>query len=152
MVLSGFMWGYLADVKGRKKIILYGYLADSICNILAGFSQNFETLVFFKFLSGFMWEKYNIYIYITLYYINSITFRRKATNESSFKNYLTIELTASFIFIISVSGPHATLLAYCSEFFGDKGRAKIPLIVGFSTTFGCVINAGKITLYYKKII
>lgn len=54
MVLSGFMWGYLADVKGRKNIILYGYLADSICNILAGFSQNFETLVFFKFLSGFM--------------------------------------------------------------------------------------------------
>jgi len=54
MMLSGFMWGYLADVKGRKKIILYGYLADGICNIFAGFSQNFETLVFFKFLSGFM--------------------------------------------------------------------------------------------------
>ncbi|EFN72216.1 Synaptic vesicle glycoprotein 2A [Camponotus floridanus] len=94
MVLSGFMWGYLADVKGRKKIILYGYLADSICNILAGFSQNFETLVFFKFLSGFL-----------------------------------------------VSGPHATLLAYCSEFFGDKGRAKIPLIVSVSVSFGCVVNA-----------
>ncbi|GAB1864206.1 Major facilitator superfamily (MFS) profile domain-containing protein [Camponotus japonicus] len=94
MVLSGFMWGYLADVKGRKKIILYGYLADSICNILAGFSQNFETLVFFKFLSGFI-----------------------------------------------VSGPHASLLAYCSEFFGDKGRAKIPLIIGFSVSFGCVVNA-----------
>lgn len=94
MVLSGFMWGYLADVKGRKKIILYGYLADSICNILAGFSQNFETLVFFKFLSGFI-----------------------------------------------VSGPHATLLAYCSEFFGDKSRTKIPLIVGFSVSFGCVVNA-----------
>lgn len=54
MVLSGFVWGYLADVKGRKKIILYGYMADGICNILTGFSQNFETLVFFKFLTGFM--------------------------------------------------------------------------------------------------
>ncbi|CAL1688229.1 unnamed protein product [Lasius platythorax] len=94
MVLSGFMWGYLADVKGRKKIILYGYMADGICNILAGFSQNFETLVFFKFLSGFI-----------------------------------------------VSGPHATLVAYCSEFYGAKDRAKIPLLVGFSVSFGCIVNA-----------
>ncbi|XP_019884460.1 synaptic vesicle glycoprotein 2B [Camponotus floridanus] len=94
MMLSGFMWGYLADVKGRKKIILYGYLADGICNIFAGFSQNFETLVFFKFLSGFI-----------------------------------------------VSGPYAALLAYCSEFYDDKGRAKIPLIVGFSVSFGYVVNA-----------
>lgn len=54
MVLSGFIWGFLADVKGRKKVIVYGYLADGICNVLAGFSQNFETLVFFKFLSGIM--------------------------------------------------------------------------------------------------
>ncbi|EZA47348.1 Synaptic vesicle glycoprotein 2B [Ooceraea biroi] len=94
MVLSGFIWGYLADVKGRKKVILYGYLADGICNVLAGFSQNFETLVFFKFLSG-----------------------------------------------IIVSGPHATLMAYCAEFYGAEGRAKIPILVGFSVQFGCVVNA-----------
>lgn len=54
MVLSGFIWGFFADVKGRKKIIFYGYMADGICNVLAGFSQNFETLAFFKFLSGLM--------------------------------------------------------------------------------------------------
>ncbi|KAL6427218.1 hypothetical protein ACFW04_008670 [Cataglyphis niger] len=94
MVLSGFVWGYLADVKGRKKIILYGYMADGICSILTGFSQNFETLVFFKFLSGFI-----------------------------------------------VSGPHATLVAYCSEFYDAKGRVKIPLFVGVSVSFGCVVNA-----------
>ncbi|XP_012227333.2 synaptic vesicle glycoprotein 2B-like [Linepithema humile] len=94
MVLSGFIWGYLADVKGRKNVIFYGYMADGICNLLAGFSQNFETLVFFKFLSGFL-----------------------------------------------VSGPHATLMAYCSEFYGAKGRTKIPLIVGFSVSVGCVVNA-----------
>ncbi|XP_029156611.1 synaptic vesicle glycoprotein 2C-like [Nylanderia fulva] len=94
MVLSGFIWGYLADVKGRKKVILYGYMADGICSILAGFSQNYETLVFFKFLSGAL-----------------------------------------------VSGPHATLVAYCSEFYGAKDRAKIPLLVGFSVSFGCIVNA-----------
>ncbi|XP_020286619.1 putative transporter svop-1 [Pseudomyrmex gracilis] len=93
MVLSGFVWGYIADVKGRKKVVLYGYLADSICNILAGFSQNMETLVFFKFLSGLL-----------------------------------------------VSGPHATLMAYSSEFYGAKGRTKIPILVGLSVQFGCIIN------------
>ncbi|XP_011874915.1 PREDICTED: synaptic vesicle glycoprotein 2B-like [Vollenhovia emeryi] len=94
MVLSGFIWGYLADVKGRKKIIVYGYMADGICNVLSGFSQNFETLVFFKFLSGLI-----------------------------------------------VSGPHATLMAYCSEFYGASGRTKIPILVGFSVSLGCVVNA-----------
>lgn len=94
MVLSGFIWGFLADVTGRKKIILYGYMADGICNVLTGFSQNFETLVFFKFVSGLI-----------------------------------------------VCGPYATLMAYCSEFYGASGRTKIPIVVGFSVSFGCVINA-----------
>ncbi|KAL0131352.1 hypothetical protein PUN28_002694 [Cardiocondyla obscurior] len=94
MVLSGMVWGFLADVKGRRKIILYGYMADGICNIITGFSQNFEMLVFFKFISGLI-----------------------------------------------VSGPHATLMAYCSEFFGATGRTKIPILVGFSVSFGCVVNA-----------
>ncbi|KAL2739332.1 synaptic vesicle glycoprotein 2B-like [Vespula maculifrons] len=52
MVSSALVWGYLADVKGRKSILIYGFLADGICNVLSGFSQNFGTLLFFKFLSG----------------------------------------------------------------------------------------------------
>jgi len=43
-----------------------------------------------------------------------------------------------------VSGPHATLMAYCSEFYGASGRTKIPILVGFSVSFGCIVNAGKI--------
>ncbi|XP_066603003.1 synaptic vesicle glycoprotein 2B-like [Prorops nasuta] len=54
MVASALLWGYLADVKGRRCIIVYGYLADGICNILSGFSPNFATLIFFKFVSGFI--------------------------------------------------------------------------------------------------
>ncbi|KAK2580653.1 hypothetical protein KPH14_007759 [Odynerus spinipes] len=52
MVSSGLIWGYLADVKGRKSIIIYGFLADGICNILLGFSQNFWMLFFFKCIIG----------------------------------------------------------------------------------------------------
>lgn len=54
MVCSGPLWGYIADVKGRRTVFLFGYLADGICNILSGLSQNFWMLLFFKFLSGFM--------------------------------------------------------------------------------------------------
>lgn len=54
MVCSGTLWGYIADVKGRRTVFLFGYLADGICNILSGFSQNFWMLLFFKFLNGFM--------------------------------------------------------------------------------------------------
>ncbi|KAF3426981.1 hypothetical protein E2986_12193 [Frieseomelitta varia] len=95
MVSSGFLWGYIADVKGRRSVFLYGYLADSICNILSGFSQNFWMLACFKFLNGFI-----------------------------------------------ISGPHASIVAYTSEFFGDRTRGKIPLILGFSITFGNIVSAG----------
>lgn len=53
-------------------------------------------------------------------------------------------MTVGFIiFHISVSGPHATLVAYCSEFYSDKSRAKIPILVGLSVSLGSVVNAGK---------
>nr|XP_003705033.1 PREDICTED: synaptic vesicle glycoprotein 2B-like [Megachile rotundata] len=94
MVSSGFLWGYIADVKGRKVVFMYGYLADGICNILCGLSQNFWTLAFFKLLSGFI-----------------------------------------------ISGPHASILTYCSEFYGIKERVRIPLIVGFSIMFGNAVAA-----------
>ncbi|KOC68366.1 Synaptic vesicle glycoprotein 2B [Habropoda laboriosa] len=93
MVSSGFLWGYIADVRGRRSVFLYGYLADGICNVLSGFSQSFWTLVFFKFLSGFI-----------------------------------------------ISGPHASMVAYSSEFYGMKGRVRIPLIIGFSITFGNIVT------------
>ncbi|KZC10868.1 Synaptic vesicle glycoprotein 2C [Dufourea novaeangliae] len=95
MVTSGFLWGYIADVRGRKTVFIYGYLADGICNVLSGFSQNFWMLAFFKFLSGFI-----------------------------------------------ISGPHASIVTYCSEFYGIKGRMRIPLILGFSVSFGNIVTAG----------
>ncbi|CAK9800163.1 Synaptic vesicle glycoprotein 2A [Anthophora plagiata] len=94
MVSSAFLWGYVADVRGRRTVFLYGYLADGICNVVSGFSQSFWTLVFFKFLSG-----------------------------------------------IIVSGPHASIVAYSSEFYGMKGRMRISLLLGFSITFGNIVSS-----------
>ncbi|XP_043589962.1 synaptic vesicle 2-related protein-like [Bombus pyrosoma] len=94
MISSGFLWGYIADAKGRRAVFLYGYIADSICNFLSGFSQNFWMLVSFKFLSGFI-----------------------------------------------ISGPHASIVAYTSEFYGKKERGRISLIVGFAITSGNIVSA-----------
>ncbi|XP_043462191.1 synaptic vesicle glycoprotein 2B-like [Leptopilina heterotoma] len=47
-----FVWGYLADTVGRKKIMLYGYLCSSIFSFASCFSQVSWLLIVFKFLSG----------------------------------------------------------------------------------------------------
>ncbi|XP_068153690.1 synaptic vesicle glycoprotein 2C-like [Drosophila tropicalis] len=52
MIFSAIAWGYLADTKGRRKVLLYGYWIDMICVFGSALSQNFWMLVLFKFLGG----------------------------------------------------------------------------------------------------
>lgn len=54
MITSAVIWGYLADTIGRRKVLIYGYLIDAICVLCSSLTQNFEMLVAFKFLGGFM--------------------------------------------------------------------------------------------------
>lgn len=54
MVSSGFLWGFLSDTLGRKKIMVYGYLLDAFFVFLAGISQTYELLLFSKFMNGFV--------------------------------------------------------------------------------------------------
>ncbi|XP_037954979.1 synaptic vesicle glycoprotein 2C-like [Teleopsis dalmanni] len=54
MIVSALVWGYLADTLGRKKILVFGYLADAICVYCSAMSQTFEMLAVFKFLGGFI--------------------------------------------------------------------------------------------------
>jgi predicted MFS family arabinose efflux permease len=44
----------IADVLGRKKLLVYGYLLDGFFNILCGLSQSFVAIMIFKFITGFM--------------------------------------------------------------------------------------------------
>ncbi|KRK03385.1 uncharacterized protein Dyak_GE24671, isoform B [Drosophila yakuba] len=52
MTISAIAWGYLADTKGRKKILYWGYLIDAVCVFGSALSQNFSMLVMFKFMGG----------------------------------------------------------------------------------------------------
>lgn len=54
MISSAFVWGFLIDTLGRKKLLVVGYLLDGIFVVASSFSQNFIFLIVFKFLGGFM--------------------------------------------------------------------------------------------------
>ncbi|EDX00847.1 synaptic vesicle glycoprotein 2B [Drosophila yakuba] len=53
MISSAVMWGYLADTKGRKNLLIVGYAADTICVLGGALSQNRIQLIIFKYLGGF---------------------------------------------------------------------------------------------------
>ncbi|XP_037727027.1 synaptic vesicle glycoprotein 2C [Drosophila subpulchrella] len=53
MISSAVMWGYLADTKGRKKLLIVGYAADTLCVLGGALSQNRIQLMVFKYLGGF---------------------------------------------------------------------------------------------------
>ncbi|XP_043518895.1 synaptic vesicle glycoprotein 2B-like [Frieseomelitta varia] len=52
-VISSLFWGVLADAYGRKHILLFTLLSDSILSIGGSFSQSFKVLLIFRALSGF---------------------------------------------------------------------------------------------------
>lgn len=54
MILSAIMWGFLADVLGRRNILFYGYLGTFVFDVVCGLSQDFWSLAFAKFCGGFM--------------------------------------------------------------------------------------------------
>ncbi|EDW82762.1 uncharacterized protein Dwil_GK10168 [Drosophila willistoni] len=53
MISSAVLWGYLADIKGRRNLLVVGYIADSICVLGGAFSQSVIPLMIFKYLGGF---------------------------------------------------------------------------------------------------
>ncbi|XP_017114469.1 synaptic vesicle glycoprotein 2B [Drosophila elegans] len=53
MISSAVMWGYLADTKGRRNLLIVGYAADTFCVLGGALSQNRIQLMVFKYLGGF---------------------------------------------------------------------------------------------------
>lgn len=52
ILISSPVWGYLADIKGRRKVIIYTLLVSIICTIVSSFSTNFWTFAVTRFLCG----------------------------------------------------------------------------------------------------
>lgn len=53
MVLGSYFWGCLADIKGRKVVLIAALLLDGICGVLSSFSQYFVLFLIFRFVCGF---------------------------------------------------------------------------------------------------
>uniref|UniRef100_A0A1I8M3K1 Major facilitator superfamily (MFS) profile domain-containing protein n=1 Tax=Musca domestica TaxID=7370 RepID=A0A1I8M3K1_MUSDO len=54
MIVSAVAWGYLADTKGRKNLLIWGFVIDVICVICSALSQNVVQLMLAKFFGGFV--------------------------------------------------------------------------------------------------
>ncbi|XP_022908745.2 synaptic vesicle glycoprotein 2C-like isoform X1 [Onthophagus taurus] len=54
MIPSAFIWGFMADTIGRKKIIVSCFAINAFFIILTGISQTYKMLVVLKFFSGFI--------------------------------------------------------------------------------------------------
>ncbi|XP_061392162.1 organic cation transporter 1-like [Musca vetustissima] len=52
MIISAMGWGYLADKKGRRNLLICGHLLDVICVLCAAMSQSRTQLMIAKFFSG----------------------------------------------------------------------------------------------------
>ncbi|XP_063893868.1 synaptic vesicle 2-related protein [Helicoverpa armigera] len=50
--LGGIMWGYLADTRGRRKMILVGLLGGITFNLIAAISVNWVMLMIFQFIAS----------------------------------------------------------------------------------------------------
>lgn len=53
IILSSHFWGFMADTRGRKKIIVPALFLSFAFTVLSAFSKSFWFLAFFRFLNGF---------------------------------------------------------------------------------------------------
>lgn len=53
MLVGSFIWGYVADSKGRRFTLVVSMLMDGFFNILSGFSQVYPMFILCRLISGF---------------------------------------------------------------------------------------------------
>lgn len=54
IIASSHLWGYLADVKGRRVVIIVSLLVSFIFTIISSFVKNFWVFTAMRFLCGFL--------------------------------------------------------------------------------------------------
>lgn len=53
IILSAHLWGFLADTRGRKKVIVPALLMSFVFTVISSTSKSLWVLVLFRFLNGF---------------------------------------------------------------------------------------------------
>lgn len=54
MLCSGFLWGSIVDVAGRRKVLLIVHLVHGFCAVIGAFATSFTFMLCAKFFGGFV--------------------------------------------------------------------------------------------------
>lgn len=54
MITSALIWGFLSDTLGRRRIMIWGFIASGFVELAAALSQNFPMLLVTRFMAGFL--------------------------------------------------------------------------------------------------
>lgn len=55
IICSSHLWGFLADTKGRRRVLQPTLLAAFLISVASSFVQNFYLFTTLRFLNGFLW-------------------------------------------------------------------------------------------------
>ncbi|XP_055912649.1 synaptic vesicle glycoprotein 2B-like isoform X2 [Eupeodes corollae] len=84
IILSSHLWGFLADTKGRRKVILPTLLMAFVFTVLSSFSHTFWVLVLLRLVNGFFVSGGSATIYAYLGEFHTDRSRARAMMGSSF--------------------------------------------------------------------
>lgn len=57
MIVSSHLWGFLADTKGRKTVMVPTLFIAFAITIVSSFATSFWFMVLMRFLNGFLWDE-----------------------------------------------------------------------------------------------
>lgn len=57
VLLSSHLWGFLADTRGRRAMLIPSLLMAFAATLLSSLANHFWLLVFLRFINGFLYEK-----------------------------------------------------------------------------------------------
>lgn len=52
IMVSSYVWGYLSDTRGRRKMMRYGLYATAVCAVVSSFANDFSSLLVLRLMAG----------------------------------------------------------------------------------------------------
>ncbi|XP_053605265.1 synaptic vesicle glycoprotein 2C-like isoform X2 [Plodia interpunctella] len=95
MILTGYFWGWLADTRGRRPVLLYSMMTSFILTVLVSFTPNMISFAVIQFLSAVFMSGSSAVAYTYLGEFNNLRHRDKMVAfGSSFVGIGTVVLPA----------------------------------------------------------
>ncbi|CAG2056395.1 unnamed protein product, partial [Timema podura] len=138
IICSSHFWGYLADTRGRKKIIITGMVMDSFITIISSFSHAYWIFVVFKFFNGFaafaFVQRHSDSILLVIKNI------RNPGTHTLINSLNLVTCNEDFIerHLTGICASHAVNYAYLGEFHSTPTRTKAIMLCGVFSSVATV--------------